>query len=248
MSAPGMTDHTAMNASEAEVMSTPVPWDYDTAVRRIRQTFEKLGGRAYLKSGLSYDHIRMNKRNPLRNKNVRMRAVLVREYYQALQHDVADMEIKRSVVVKEMIAMRAKDEPECWQAMVNIETIEMSGKRKKAVRKVKRTIGDCPRKSSGRPSIPNEARNEFIHDCIEYLTVSIVGPHMKKNDAIDIVSKAMQCECPEISKETVWNAIRRHDRMIDADCWLFEKAYVTVGYRVTGCSFFREWMDSYAST
>ena len=174
MSAPDKTDHTAMNASEDEVMSTPIPWDHDTAVSCIREAIEDLGGIKALHE----------------SEDVRLRSVLVRNYAHALKLD-SDQYLLPSDITKARIAMQADVNPEHWEALVIIESMAMSGDMVKAERKVKRTIGDRPGKQKGRKRSTNEARNGFICGSVEFLTNPDGVACMKLKNATIAIAEAM---------------------------------------------------------
>lgn len=184
MSAPDTTDHTAMIASEDEGMSIPGPWDHDTAVSCIRLAKEDF------------------ERECLENDDIRLRSVLVSNYVHTLRVGSVRGKIKTSDVMKEVIALEARKEPESWEAMVIIEMIDMMNVPQgqmsvdmvmvEAEKKVKRTIGDHPRKETrGRNRSTNELRNGFVTDSIEFLTDPAGVARMKLNAARNAVAEAM---------------------------------------------------------
>ena len=175
-------------------MSAPVPWDHDTAVRRMRTALEDMGGKDGLRASV----------------DVRARSVMVANYAHALKHDLYPDRVKA------LIAIQAHEDSEYWEAMVIIETMALSGDMVEAERQVKRTIGNCPGKRKGQKSSTLIPRNEFIYDGIEVLKDA---GDMQLKDAIDVM-----VEVWETSEDVIIKARQTYIRMMERNRQLWRIA------------------------
>lgn len=183
-------------------MSAPVSWDRDTAVKRMRTALEGINVKDGLRASI----------------DVRARSVMVTNYVHALKHNFHPEQVKA------LIAMQADTDRECWEAMVIIETMALSGDMMEAERHVKRTIGNCPGKRKGRDSSTLMPRNEFIHDGIEALQDKDVG-NMKLQDAVDVMADVL-----EENEDVIIKARRTYIRMMERNRELLCIARF-IGYR-----------------
>ena len=183
-------------------MSAPVPWDHDTVVKRMRTALEGIGGKNGLRA----------------SADVRARSVMVTNYDHALRHGLYPEQVKA------LIAMQADTDRECWEAIVIIEAMALSGDMMEAERYVKRTIGNCPGKRKGRDSSTLMPRNEFIHDGIEVLQDKDVGD-MKLYDAIVVMADVL-----DESEDVIIKARQTYIRMME---WNRELLCIArfIGYR-----------------
>ena len=166
-------------------MNAPITWDHETAVKRMRAALEDMGG----KDGLSA------------SVDVRARSAMVTNYAHALKHDLYPDQ------VKELIAMQADEDSECWEALIIIESMALSDDMIEAERQVKRTIGNCPGKRKGRKGSTLVRRNEFVHDGIEVLKDA---GDMQLKDAIYVMSEVL-----EESEDVISKARQAYIRMME---------------------------------
>ena len=181
-------------------MSAPVPWDRDTAVRRMHAALEDIGGKDGLRASV----------------DVRARWAMVENYNHALKHGLHPEQVKA------LIAIQADEDPECWEAMIGIEGMALSGDMAEAERHVQCTFGNCPGKRKGRDGSTLMPRNEFVHDGIEVLQYA---GNMQLKDAIDVMADVLKT-----NDEVIIKARQAYIRMMERNRQLWRIACF-IGYR-----------------
>lgn len=184
-------------------MSVPVTWDMATAVKRVQCALDGIDEKDGLRASV----------------DVRARSVMVTNYAHALKHDLYPDQ------VKELIAIQADEDSECWEAMVIIESMALSGDMVEAERHVKSTIGNCPGKRKGRKGSTLMLRNKFVHDGIEVLIDKEIG-NMQLKDAIDVMSEVL-----EESEDVIIKARQTYIRMMERNRQLWRVAYSNLAIR-----------------
>lgn len=179
-------------------MSAPFPWDHGTAVRRMRAALEDMGGKDGLRASV----------------DVRARSAMVANYAHALKHDLHPEQVKA------LIAIQADKDSECWEAMIIIESMALSGDMAEAERRVKRTIGNCPEKRKGRDGSTLMPRNEFVHDGIEVLKGA---GYMRLKHAIMVMADVL-----ETTDDVIIKARQAYIRMMERNRELWRIACFNV--------------------
>ena len=172
-------------------MSAPFLWDRDAAVRCIKAALADMGGK-----------------NCLCPDDVPSRYVIARNYASSPHPDR----------FKKLIELQASKDPECWEALILIEGMDLSDDFVEAYRIVQDNISNCPGPIQGHPTKLLSVRNVFIYDSIEFLQIKDIA-NMKLKDAIEVMADVL-----EESEDVIIKARQTYMRMMKRNMELQRQA------------------------